>query len=99
MTLPWKLSLGSAGGVNRQGLAAVNGEEVDRDFLVRVAVKGLTGVTVAEPGLGEVGGAIWATGGALCFGDAAEGLGAVTLAICFGVEGVVGAFGDMGGEL
>ena len=81
-------------------MAAVSGEDVDRDFLVRVAVNGLTGVTVAEAGLGEVGGgAIWAAGGAFCFGDAAEGLGAATLAICFGVEGVVGAFGDMGGEL
>lgn len=58
ITLPWKSSFGSAGGVKRHGLDAVSGDEVERDFFVLVDVNGLTGATVAVDGLGEVGGAI-----------------------------------------
>ena len=55
ITFPWNASSGKGGGVNRHGLGAVRGAEVDRDFFGRVEVKGLTGVGTGAGDLGDVG--------------------------------------------
>jgi len=96
MTFPWKASLGSGGGVNRQGLAAVEGEDVDKDFFGRVVVNGFTGATVVDDCFGDVGDAGCNTGAAGGLGDAGAGFGTT----CFGVEGAAATgFGEVGGEV
>lgn len=76
--------------MKRQGLDAVSGADIDNDFLGRVEVNGLTGVTVVEGCCCDVGAAAFVTG---CFGPGEEAMGKLALVVCFGVDGTTNEVG------
>ncbi len=81
ITLPWNDSLGRSGGAKRHGLDPATGAvDVERDFLVRCVVNGLTGVTAGVASFGDAGLAVAGVGVACVVEGAGEGAGVVCFA-------------------